>query len=141
VAAFQLSWAAQKANEFLVLARRWLEEPGSCPVSPPGGFYERLLRASLQTGHAAAAFVEQQALGRAILGEEEPPAEEAPVPAKDRVRAMRERRRSGLVHCAQVDLTPGDIDLLQAYGLLLPKIGRTAARLTLRWAISSSWRF
>ncbi len=70
---------------------------------------------------AAAAFVEQQALGRAILGEEAPPAEEAPVPAKDRVRAMRERRRSGLADRAQVDVTPGDIDLLQAYGLQLPQ--------------------
>lgn len=72
-------------------------------------------------GMAAVAFVEQQALGRAIVGGGEPPAEEGPVPAKDRVRAMRERRRRGLVHRAQVDLTPGDVDLLQAYGFLLPQ--------------------
>lgn len=70
---------------------------------------------------AAVAFVEQQALGRVIVGKEEPPAPEGPTSAKDRMRAMRERRRRGLIVRAGVDLTPGDVDLLVAYGFLAPQ--------------------
>ncbi len=73
---------------------------------------------SAALGLAAIALVEHQALGRIMVGDAFYEGEGGPAPAKERMRAMRERKRRGVLHRAQVELGADDLDLLQLYGFL-----------------------